>query len=58
MLEVVLIVLLVMLLFERKPGWHPADPVGLVLSLLLVIFLIVLILKLIGGVGGLYSWRW
>lgn len=56
MIEIVLIVLLIVLLAGRQPnwGWNPADPLGFILSIVLVVLVLVLLFHLVGVVPG----RW
>jgi len=56
MLTIVLIILLVVLLAGRGPAWNPADPIGLLISVLFIVLIVWLILS-IAGDGGLLRLR-
>lgn len=48
MLEILLVVLIFVLLLGRPPAWSNADPVGLLVTVLLVIILVVLLFSVVG----------
>ncbi len=54
MLELLLIVLVIVLLLGRSPAWTNTDPVGLFVTVLLIVVLIVLF----GNAVGLLHWRY
>lgn len=49
MIELILIILLVVLLLGRAPGWNQADPIGLLISILFVVLLVWLLFALVGS---------
>lgn len=54
MLEVLIVVLVVVLLLGRPPAWSNADPIGLIVTIVLVVILVSLLL----GVVGSLHWRY
>jgi multisubunit Na+/H+ antiporter MnhB subunit len=48
LLALVLIILLVIMLSGRSPGWDRAEPVGFVLSIILGVLVVLLLFSLLG----------
>lgn len=52
MFGILLVVLVVVLLLGRPPGWSPADPVGLLVTVLLIVVLLALLTNAFGVLRG------
>jgi len=54
MLELLLVLVVLVILLGRPPAWSNADPIGLVVTIVLVVVLVSLLL----GVVGSLHWRY